>query len=103
MAVPQVSRDQTPTVAYRLPTAEVVAALGSDEHQGLTDDEARTRLERVGLNELTAEAPVSTWRRVLAQFQDVLVILLLIATAVSAGLWAYERDAALPYEALAIL
>ena len=33
----------------------------------------------------------------------VLVILLLIATAVSAGLWVIERDAALPYEAIAIL
>ena len=42
------------------------------------------------------------WRRFLVQFQDVLVILLLVATAVSAALWAYERDAALPYEAIAI-
>ncbi len=42
-------------------------------------------------------------RRFLAQFQHVLVILLLIATAISAALWAYERDAALPYEAIAIL
>jgi Ca2+-transporting ATPase len=41
--------------------------------------------------------------RFLSQFQDVLVILLLIATAVSAGLWMFERDAALPYEAIAIL
>ena len=32
-----------------------------------------------------------------------LVILLLIATAISAGLWLYERDSALPYEAMAIL
>ena len=32
-----------------------------------------------------------------------LVILLLIATAVSAGLWVFEREAALPYEAIAIL
>lgn len=31
-----------------------------------------------------------------------LVILLLIATAISTGLWAYERDAALAYEAIAI-
>ena len=31
-----------------------------------------------------------------------LVILLLVATAISAGLWAFERDAALPYEAIAI-
>jgi Ca2+-transporting ATPase len=38
----------------------------------------------------------------LAQFRDVLVILLLVATAISTGLWLYEREAALPYEAVAI-
>jgi P-type Ca2+ transporter type 2C len=32
----------------------------------------------------------------------VLVILLLIATAISAALWVYERESALPYEAIAI-
>ena len=32
-----------------------------------------------------------------------LVILLLVATAISAALWVVERDAALPYEAIAIL
>ena len=31
-----------------------------------------------------------------------LVILLLVATAISAALWLFERDAALPYEAIAI-
>ena len=31
-----------------------------------------------------------------------LVILLLVATAISAALWVMERDAALPYEAIAI-
>jgi Ca2+-transporting ATPase len=38
----------------------------------------------------------------LAQFRDTLVILLVIATAISVGLWAYERDSALPYEGIAI-
>ncbi|MGH7559501.1 MAG: cation-translocating P-type ATPase, partial [Gemmatimonadales bacterium] len=47
--------------------------------------------------------PVPAWRQFLAQFQNVLVILLLIATAISAALWLYERDSALPYEAIAIL
>src|SRR5690606_15272931 len=36
------------------------------------------------------------------QFKDALVILLLAATAISAGLWYAERDANLPYEAIAI-
>ena len=31
-----------------------------------------------------------------------LVILLLVATAISAGLWLVERESALPYEAIAI-
>ena len=64
--------------------------------------QAQERLERYGRNELTAEAPVPEWRKFLAQFTDVLVILLLVAAAISAGLWLYERDAALPYEAIAI-
>ena len=49
-----------------------------------------------------AEKPVPAWKKFLAQFQDILVILLLIATLISAGLWLYERDTALPYEAIAI-
>ena len=81
---------------------DVVAALATDLHSGLANDEAAARLRRVGRNELPAEPPTPAWRRFLAQFQDILVILLLIATAISAGLWIYERETALPYEALAI-
>src|SRR5262245_21602113 len=91
------------TTAYRSSADDVIAALGSDARQGLTDEDARARVERFGRNELAAEKPVPAWRRFLAQFQDVLVILLLIATAISAGLWVIERDAPLPYEAIAIL
>ena len=86
-----------------MPVEDVLAALDSDARQGLTAAEARARLARVGPNELPAEPPIPAWRRVLAQFRDVLVILLLVATAVSAVLWAIERDSPLPYEAIAIL
>jgi Ca2+-transporting ATPase len=51
---------------------------------------------------LAAEKPVPLWKKFLAQFQDALVILLLIATLISAVLWLYERDSTLPYEAMAI-
>jgi ATPase, P-type (transporting), HAD superfamily, subfamily IC len=80
----------------------VLARLGSDASRGLTQSEAQARLQQFGRNELTAQKPVPAWRKFLAQFQDVLVILLLIATVISAVLWAIERDAALPYEAIAI-
>ena len=87
---------------YQRTVQEVVDALGSDASHGLTSAESRARLARDGPNELATERPVPAWRKFLAQFQDVLVILLLIATAISAALWIYERDAALPYEAIAI-
>jgi Ca2+-transporting ATPase len=75
---------------------------GTDVQLGLSGAEARARLERFGRNELTAEEPVPAWRKFLGQFHDVLVILLLIATLISAGLWLYERESDLPYEAIAI-
>src|SRR5918999_5259418 len=87
---------------YRQPVDEALAALGTDAELGLSEAEARARLQRYGRDELTAEKPVPAWRKFLAQFQDVLVILLLVATLISAGLWLYERDSALPYEAIAI-
>jgi Ca2+-transporting ATPase len=81
---------------------EVVGGLGSEQRHGLGCQEASARLMRYGPNELETEKPVPAWRRFLAQFQDVLIILLLVATAISVGLWVYERDTALPYEGLTI-
>jgi P-type Ca2+ transporter type 2C len=65
--------------AYQLPFELVVSTLRSDARQGLSHDEARARLEQHGRNELAADPPVAAWRKFLAQFQDVLVILLLVA------------------------
>ena len=87
---------------YSQSVEQVAATLGTDIKRGLSDAEASARLQRHGRNELAATKPEPAWRRFVAQFEDVLVILLLVATAISAGLWAYERDATLPYEAIAI-
>jgi Ca2+-transporting ATPase len=87
---------------YQLTVDETLSVLGADGQRGLSEDESRARLESYGKNELTAEKAVPAWRKFLAQFQNVLVILLLIAAAISAGLWLYERESAMPYEALAI-
>src|SRR5262245_65376375 len=92
-----------PGEPHRQHADDVVAVLHTDIRRGLTDVEAGSRLERYGRNELPTEKPAPAWLRFLEQFRDVLVILLLVASAVSAALWVYERDAALPYEAIAIL
>ncbi len=98
-----VSEASTVSLAYRQQIEDAVAALGADARRGLTEADARGRLERDGRNELTAEPPVPAWRRFLKQFQNVLVLLLLVATAISVALWMVERDAGLPYEGIAIL
>ena len=87
---------------YRQTAEQVIRTLGSDQARGLSMADARARLAHFGLNQLAAERPVPRWRKFVAQFGDVLVVLLLIATAISFVLWLYERDAALPYEAMAI-
>jgi Ca2+-transporting ATPase len=87
---------------YRQPPGAVATSLQTDPARGLSDDEARRRLAAVGANELASKPPVPAWRRFLAQFQDVLVLLLLAATLISTLLWIVEHDAPLPYEAIAI-
>ena len=96
------ARQSTPLDAHRLGVAEVVGALATDPRRGLSQVEAARRLANVGRNELAAERTVPAWRRFAAQFKDILVVLLLVATAVSIAVWYYERDSALPYEAIAI-
>ena len=93
---------QAQRAAYQQPIDAVLTTLDTDARHGLSAREARARLDRHGKNELTAEKPIPAWRKFLAQFHDVLVILLLIATGISAGLWLFERASALPYEAMAI-
>ena len=91
-----------PTDAYRRAVDDVASALGTDLRRGLSATDAAARLGQFGRNELPAEPTIPAWRRFLAQFRDVLVVLLLIATAISIGLWAIERDTTLPYESIAI-
>ncbi len=90
------------STAHQQPVETVIATQDSHADRGLSKAGARARLERDGRNELTSRKPVPGWRKFLAQFEDVLVIVLLVATAISAVLWIVERDSALPYEAIAI-
>jgi Ca2+-transporting ATPase len=92
-----------PLPPYRREAAEVVAEHGTDRARGLSGAEIPARLARDGRNALPAKPPVPAWRRFLAQFRDVLTLLLLVATAVSFVAWWIERDAPAPYEALTIL
>jgi Ca2+-transporting ATPase len=63
-------------------TEQVLSELKVDQ-QGLSNDEAKRRLEEFGYNELIAKKGVTPLQIFLNQFRDVFVIMLLIATAIS--------------------
>src|SRR5688572_24414428 len=54
--------------------------------RGLTEDEATKRLQEHGPNELQARSHISPWSILLEQFKNVLIVILLLATALSAFL-----------------
>ncbi len=86
----------------RADAAVVAAALGTDVERGLSSAEAAARLERYGPNELDPEEAVPAWRKLLAQFANPLIYLLIAAVVVSVVAWAVEGGEGVPYEAIVI-
>jgi magnesium-transporting ATPase (P-type) len=64
---------------WRCDAAEVVRVLVSDPVRGLSEAEVTRRLANDGPNELRAVPRRPLWRRLLSQFEDPLVYLLLAA------------------------
>jgi potassium/sodium efflux P-type ATPase len=87
---------------WRREATAVAAELGTDVSVGLTAAEAAGRLEVHGPNELEAAEVVPAWRKLLAQFADPLIYLLLAAVVVSLVAWVAEGAEGFPYEAVVI-
>jgi Ca2+-transporting ATPase len=71
---------------HSLSPVKVATELKTNLEQGLTAKEASSRYQQYGPNELKGEEGVPLWRKVLAQFQDFLVLILLAAGVVSFAL-----------------
>lgn len=78
-------KSQSNTRWHTLTVEESLKRLTSTS-TGLSSDEAARRLEQFGPNELQTQGRVSPWAILLEQFQNVLIIILLLATALSAFL-----------------
>ena len=81
---------------------EVVASLDTDLVGGLSSPEAARRLGMQGPNNLSSTVPSKAWRRVLSQFQDPLIYLLLVAIAISIFAWHMDGGAGWPIDAIVI-
>jgi len=84
---------------HNLKFPEVLKNLGASL-AGLTSDEAQARQRQYGRNELTEEKKISPWMLLLNQFKSVLIIILLVAVALSVvfGIIHWEPGAAMPEE-----
>lgn len=69
---------------HSLETKQVLKELDSNLHEGLAQDTAKKRIEQYGLNELRKEEGVSPLTLFINQFKNMLIIILLIATVLSA-------------------
>lgn len=74
------------TASHHLESTEVAKLLNCDPAAGLDEDEAARRLKRFGPNTVTARRGTSEWKRLLLQFHQPLVYLLLAAGATTAWL-----------------
>ncbi|MDP2919752.1 MAG: HAD-IC family P-type ATPase, partial [Dehalococcoidia bacterium] len=87
------------SVWHNLGITDTVKTLGS-RLIGLTAEEAKSRLEEYGPNELREEKKISPWALLLSQFKNILVIILLVAVVLSViiGVVNWEPGAGLSEE-----
>jgi Ca2+-transporting ATPase len=87
--------DVTETKWYGLSPSKAVEELKTSSKEGLTTAEAARRLEQYGPNQLTEKRPPSFLEMLLDQFNDFLVIMLIIAAIVSGVLGEYVEAGAI--------
>ena len=68
---------------YNLPYKAVKELLHTDTEQGLTEHEAMERLREYGYNEFEKREHTTLWQKFVAQFKSFMIIVLLIAAAIS--------------------
>jgi P-type Ca2+ transporter type 2C len=69
---------------HSIDVEQVVKELNTDPHNGLTEDEAKSRLEKHGYNELKKDKKISGLTIFVNQFKNTLIIILLVAIGLSA-------------------
>lgn len=69
---------------------DVLKRLGSSLDNGLSDEQVDQKLRKIGRNLLEEKKKKTLFQRFLEQFKDVMIIILLVAAAISFGIAIYE-------------
>ena len=75
--------DMSKFVVHKMEVDQAVTFLKSNLKTGLTSAEAEKRLAEHGPNELDAEEEKTLWERIVEQFEDILVRILLASATIS--------------------
>lgn len=85
-----VNSDEILSSPWNAAPLDVLRATDVSESQGLSEDEVRARREKHGWNSIPPQPGKPLWKLVLEQFEDRLVIILLLAAVVSFVLACFE-------------
>ncbi len=88
---------------YDIPREALLQELSVSMDAGLSQQEAQLRLEKYGANKLAEKKKKTNLRRFLEQFQDVMIVILLAAAAVSFVVACFGHDPMEFFEPLLIL
>ena len=88
---------------YSAPLSEVLTKTATDPKLGLSQNEVTERLQKYGENRLKEKKKQSNLSRFIGQFKDVMIIILLIAAAVSFGVVVFEKNWGELFEPILIL
>jgi Ca2+-transporting ATPase len=80
---------------HALPAEEVLTKLGTLADKGLTSEEVQERMAIYGPNQLREAPPVSFWQMLWDQFNNFVVIMLIVAAVISAVLGDWVESAAI--------
>ena len=69
---------------HALTSEQIIRQLATPSETGLTSEEAARRLESYGPNQLTEAPGVTFWQMLLDQFNNFVVIMLIVAAVISA-------------------
>ncbi|KAI8966458.1 potassium/sodium eff [Daldinia sp. FL1419] len=75
--------------AHALTCRQLIAELGSDGKNGLSNNVAEQRLDELGKNELGEYKGVSIWKLIVAQIANATTMVLILAMAISYGIKSY--------------
>ena len=88
---------------YQQSIEELIDKLQSNKTNGLSLEEAQQRKQKYGENKLKEEKKKTSLQKFIDQFKDAMIIILLIAAAISFGLAFQEKNISAFFEPLLIL